>query len=441
MDQTRLIEQFMQDLHGNPGAVPPPDLDAAVAEFVRQLVLAEQVRPASHDVRVRVWERVLAGSPADTRLNIVRHSEPSTNHRQARKNDPNRRKETTMESVLRGPIVYPGRRAVPSPGRLFALAVAALGAVLFGGFLLFFVMTHLGNGPAAVYISPEKANQAVFERYIHEAWNAGNTGILNELLATDHVCYEPGKPEAVGIQPMIDLITTYRTAFPDWQFAIEDLVATEDAVWARLEGTGTQSGPFTWTERVTVAPTDSAVTVEVVIMARFADGKITEQSFQYDALGLLRQLEGVQALDTYLTEQRNMAIMRRMIDDTNRHDVDAMRAYYGAAMHWHPGSRGHYWRDLATQLTFYPALFGSFPDLQGHIEHLAAAGDLVYLHITFTGTFERSYFSPVIGDVTTPTHQEETWSWFVILRFDQDDKIVEGWLYEDLPFAYGSGVP
>jgi hypothetical protein len=42
---------------------------------------------------------------------------------------------------------------------------------------------------------------------------------------------------------------------------------------------------------VTVDPTGSVVSLEVVIIARFVDGKITEQRFEYDALGLLRQLQ------------------------------------------------------------------------------------------------------------------------------------------------------
>jgi predicted ester cyclase len=436
MNQSKLIEQFMQDLRDHPGAVPPPGLDASMVKFVRKLVTAERTRPASHDVQVRVWQRVQGSMRPGTIPNSVRPPKPSTNYRQAQVNNLKHKEEMKMENVLRGPIVVPGRRAVPSLGRIFALAVAVVGAVLFGGFLLFSLLTSPPGGPEAVYLSPEAANQAVFERYINEAWNAGKTDVLNETLTEDHVCYEPGKPEEVGIEHMAAMIGTYRTAFPDWQFAIEDLVATDDAVWARLVGTGTQSGPFAWAGGVTVEPTDSPVTVEVMIAARFADGKIAEQRFEYDALGLLRQLQVVPSPETSLTEQRNIEVVRQGMDAFNQHDIDAMLAYYAPTFRHSFGvDRYAIWTYPATverfKWIFEQELWHAFPDLQMNITNLVAAGDTVVVEANVRGTFEHDLTGWYSYDPYPATHRVESWSWLIIWRVDEDGKIVESRTYWD----------
>jgi predicted ester cyclase len=298
-------------------------------------------------------------------------------------------------------------------------------------------MNTPGAGPVAVYIAPEESNQAVFERYVSEAWNAGNTDVLNDLLTASHVCYEPGMEEGIaGVEHMAAMIGTYRTAFPDWQFTIEDLIASEDAVWARLVGTGTQSGPFAWAEGATVEPTGTAVTVEVMIAARFTDGKITEQRFEYDALGLLRQLQAAESPETTLIEQRNTELVRQFVDAFNRHDMDAMLAYYaptfrnsfGVARYWvleYPASVSSF------RLIFEQELWHAFPDLHMTITDLVATGDTVVVETRMYGSFENDLTGWYSDETYPATHRMETWSWLVIWRIDEDGKIVESRTYWD----------
>lgn len=201
-------------------------------------------------------------------------------------------------------------KTYPRDGRLVALAAAV--AVIFISTLLVFNGLYNYNMPSAPFndnlysgLSQPRAvsSTTLFEQYINEVWNAGNLEMLDELLAADHVCYEPGMTEGVvGVEHMMAMITSYRTAFPDWQFTIEDLV--------------------------TVDATGSSVNLEVMVSARIAYGKIAEQRLQYDALGLLSQLGAVSSPDTYLMEQRNMEIMRQGLDAFNQHDIDAMLANF-----------------------------------------------------------------------------------------------------------------
>jgi predicted ester cyclase len=74
-------------------------------------------------------------------------------------------------------------------------------------------------------------------------------------------------------------------AFPDMHVTIDDMVAEGDKVAARVTMTGTHKG-----EIMGIPPTNKKVTVSLIVIDRFAGGKIVEDNGQFDALGLMRQL-------------------------------------------------------------------------------------------------------------------------------------------------------
>jgi predicted ester cyclase len=74
-------------------------------------------------------------------------------------------------------------------------------------------------------------------------------------------------------------------AFPDMHVTIDDMVAEGDKVAARVTMTGTQTG-----EIMGIPPTNKKVTVSLIVIDRFAGGKIVEDNGIFDALGLMRQL-------------------------------------------------------------------------------------------------------------------------------------------------------
>jgi predicted ester cyclase len=77
----------------------------------------------------------------------------------------------------------------------------------------------------------------------------------------------------------------FRSAFPDIAHTIEDQVAEGDKVVTRLRAHATHTGDL-----MGIAPTGKGVTIEGISIWRIADGKIEECWFNYDALGLMRQL-------------------------------------------------------------------------------------------------------------------------------------------------------
>jgi len=81
------------------------------------------------------------------------------------------------------------------------------------------------------------------------------------------------------------LFAEFRTAFPDWQEEIVQLVAEGDAVAGRFRCSGTHRGEF-----LGEAPTGKRMDVEEVFFLRVEDGKFVDFWGLEDSLGRLRQL-------------------------------------------------------------------------------------------------------------------------------------------------------
>jgi predicted ester cyclase len=84
----------------------------------------------------------------------------------------------------------------------------------------------------------------------------------------------------------------YRNAFPDIKLTIEEQIAEGDKVVTRTSGTGTHQGELFGT-----APTGRRVNgVLGICVTRIANGKVVEDNWVYDALGMMRQLGAVPAV-------------------------------------------------------------------------------------------------------------------------------------------------
>ena len=128
-------------------------------------------------------------------------------------------------------------------------------------------------------------NKGLVRRVCEEAINKGNFGVLEEVLGTDYVYREPTIGEKRGKTAIRELMTMYRNAFPDLKMTIEEQIAEGDKVVTRWTATGTQRGEF-----MGVRPTGKQSRVQGIVVTRFANGKIVEETEIYDALGMLRQL-------------------------------------------------------------------------------------------------------------------------------------------------------
>ncbi len=91
--------------------------------------------------------------------------------------------------------------------------------------------------------------------------------------------------EWVADEQLKQYIATVEAAFPNYQFAIEDLVAEGDKVAVRVTSELEHRGAL-----MGFPPTGKRATISGIFLYRIAGGKIVESWIQSDRLGLLQQL-------------------------------------------------------------------------------------------------------------------------------------------------------
>ena len=133
--------------------------------------------------------------------------------------------------------------------------------------------------------SISEQNKAIVRRFIEEIWNQGKLSVADELIAEEHVFHDPQYPGGEGLEALKQYISSFRSAFPDLHFTIEDLLAEGDKVVERWTVTGTQTGDLP-----DIPATNQYGVVTGINIYRISDGKIAEQWAAWDTLGMLQNL-------------------------------------------------------------------------------------------------------------------------------------------------------
>src|ERR1700753_3723995 len=108
---------------------------------------------------------------------------------------------------------------------------------------------------------------------IDEVFNAGRTELVPGVFRG------PARAEAAGLHQLLT------AAFPDLRVQIEDLIAEDDKVAARLMFSGTHQGPFR-----DFAPTGRPVSFGAIRIYQRAPGRLTASWAYQDSLALVHQL-------------------------------------------------------------------------------------------------------------------------------------------------------
>jgi predicted ester cyclase len=312
----------------------------------------------------------------------------------------------------------------------FTLAVAAMIAVLFASVFLFNAFSSAPINFSGLFQSQEDTNIAVFQRYTEEAWNQGNTDMLGEVVTADHVRHDNGV-DMTGVDAIAALVMAYRTAMPDLRFDVQDITAEADRVWAYLIGAGTQTGPLVFPDGTTIPASDEPLSLRAMAIGRFVDGKIAEIWVEYDNLGWMQQSGVVPSLQQTLTERQNATVARRFFDEGFiNQNMDMVDETYHDGARWCAAhstycfSFSNTYRRGAMQ-----NIFSAFPDLELTIEQILASGDTVTIELRGHGTFSETFQEPMTGVRLTPTNQSESWSWLVVLTFEEAKVSQERWYW------------
>lgn len=127
--------------------------------------------------------------------------------------------------------------------------------------------------------------KAVARRFFEDAFGGGQLDLLDQILSPGYVDHDapPGLPPGpAGIRI---IMSTFRSAFPDLRFDIEDQVSEGDRVVTRYTFRGTHLG-----EMMGIPATGKTVEMPGISIYRLEDGRMAEAWVQYDMLGMLRQL-------------------------------------------------------------------------------------------------------------------------------------------------------
>ena len=136
-------------------------------------------------------------------------------------------------------------------------------------------------------------NKTSFKRLYEEVFNQGNFDVADELIGANVIEHQQQPcvaPDAAGPELVKQIARFFRSAFPDLNIAVEDLIAEGDRVAARVTIMGTHQG-----ELMGIPPTGKRVEVSSMDIIRFEDGKAAEHWGETDIMSMMQQLGVVPA--------------------------------------------------------------------------------------------------------------------------------------------------
>lgn len=106
-------------------------------------------------------------------------------------------------------------------------------------------------------------------------------------LVSPNVVSQLGSSPPIGFAEWQELLRGFYIGFPDGHHVIDDYLVDGDRVVTRCRFEGTHAGVFQGLQ-----PSAKPVSVGVIHIDRFRDGKLVEHFGQLDAVGLSRQIGG-----------------------------------------------------------------------------------------------------------------------------------------------------
>jgi predicted ester cyclase len=138
------------------------------------------------------------------------------------------------------------------------------------------------------YVSEENKN--VMHRFYDEWVHSGNEDTLEEIIAPDCPLYFSGMFMGTGPEAFKQIRAMMYSAFPDFRWTFDEIIAEGETVAEHLTGRGTHQGEF-----MGVAPTGNRIEIPAMAMAHIREGKITEMRGMPHMLGLMQQIGGAPA--------------------------------------------------------------------------------------------------------------------------------------------------
>ncbi len=289
-------------------------------------------------------------------------------------------------------------------------------------------------GPATLIVDArESADPAIIDQVVdmyNTGMNGGGWTLAGELYAPDAVFHEPGFPQVTDLASLIaELTFESQVLAHNYHFTLEDVFAAGDEVVARLTVTA---------DFVFRMPAPRPYVHPLMVVFRFESGKIAEEWWQFDMLGVQEQVGlrprtrpsyGWTAPSPVTGDpgipQQNASLARRVVQVMDSGNlVLADHVLSPAYVHHDPVLP--FATDRATfESIVVVGMRTAFPDLDFTIDDIVASGDRVGVRFTASGT----QLAPFFG--IPGTGRQVAWTGNMIFRV-ADGQIVEGWEEWDL---------
>jgi predicted ester cyclase len=129
--------------------------------------------------------------------------------------------------------------------------------------------------------------KALSRRWFEEVWNKGRSSAIDEMFHPTGVSHGLSQGAAlVGPSAFRRFYDLMRSAFPDVQVNVEDVLQENDQSAIRFSFTGTHTG-----DGFGVAATGRRVRGTGISIIRWKRGQIVEAWDEFDAAGLIGQLQ------------------------------------------------------------------------------------------------------------------------------------------------------
>lgn len=116
-----------------------------------------------------------------------------------------------------------------------------------------------------------EANKTIVRRWFEEVWNQRQAAAIDELAADSFILHHFAMPAPIDKLTYQQFHPLFMAAFPDFHITIEDLIAEEDRVTARVTQQATHQG-----ELMGIPPSGKQVTLLGIAIYRIENGKIVE---------------------------------------------------------------------------------------------------------------------------------------------------------------------
>ncbi len=130
---------------------------------------------------------------------------------------------------------------------------------------------------------PSQELKPLVDKYV-EVWNGGNLSELDAIMDSNYIYHSNKLPEVNGIDGLKNVVSAFRTAYPDLKLVLADAVYTDNKAVGRWVITGTNTGAGA------MPPTGKSVSFWGIAIIHIADGKLKEEWTAFDNQSLMEQL-------------------------------------------------------------------------------------------------------------------------------------------------------